>query len=177
VREAPDGSLLEVDYGRRHLRFGWWSLFAFTALGLGLEVLHGLKVDVYLNVASETRRFMWTLAHAHGTLLAIVHVVYGLAVRLALAPSRHQRLVSASLTAASFLLPGGFFLGGIAFYSGDPGLGGVLIPIGATLLLVAILLLARGSSAIVRAQLRSSHSDREEHAGRTEERRGATRRR
>src|ERR1700704_1359079 len=107
-----------MDYSRRHLRFGWWSLLVFATLGLLLEGLHGFKVRAYLDVSNETRRLMWTLAHAHGTLLAVVHVVFGLTV--ATAPNfntRNLRLISMSLVGASFLLPGGFFLGGIVFYS------------------------------------------------------------
>ena len=60
-------------YVRRHLRFGWWSVLVFLTLGTALEVMHGFKVDWYLNVANETRRLMWTLAHAHGVLLGLVH--------------------------------------------------------------------------------------------------------
>ena len=59
---------------RRHLRFGWWSLATFGLLGLVLETLHGFKVGAYLDVSNETRRLMWTLAHAHGTLLGLVHL-------------------------------------------------------------------------------------------------------
>lgn len=72
-----------TDYARRHLRFGWWSLLAFTAFGLALELLHGFKVGAYLDVSNDTRRLMWTLAHAHGTMLAVLHVVFGLTVRVA----------------------------------------------------------------------------------------------
>ena len=91
---------------------------------------------------------MWTLAHAHGTLLALVHVIFGLTMR-ATPPTvmPHLHLISSSLIAASVLLPGGFFLGGIAFYSGDPGLGILLVPIGGVLLLFAVFWIARGSSA------------------------------
>jgi hypothetical protein len=133
-----------VDYARRHLRFGWWSLLVFATLGLMLESLHGFKVRAYLDVSNETRRLMWTLAHAHGTLLAVVHIVFGLTIRAV--PERnavHQRLISLSLIGASVLLPGGFFLGGVAFYSGDPGLGVLLVPAGAVLLLAAVFLVAR----------------------------------
>jgi hypothetical protein len=133
-----------VDYAGRHLRFGWWSLLVFATLGLLLESLHGFKVRAYLDVSNETRRLMWTLAHAHGTLLAVVHIVFGLTIRAV--PERntvHQRLISLSLIGASVLLPGGFFLGGIAFYSGDPGLGVLLVPVGAVLLLAAVFLVAR----------------------------------
>src|SRR5688572_24062207 len=59
---------------RRHLRFGWFSLLVFLTLGLMLEALHGFKVQAYLNVMNETRRLMWTLAHAHGAMLGLAHL-------------------------------------------------------------------------------------------------------
>jgi len=133
-----------IDYARRHVRFGWWSLLVFATLGLALETLHGFKVRAYLDVSNETRRLMWTLAHAHGTLLSFVHVVFGLTVRSGLGPAeRALQAISTSLIAASVLLPGGFFLGGIAFFSGDPGLGVALVPLGAALLLWAVFSIAR----------------------------------
>jgi hypothetical protein len=129
---------------RRHLRLGWWSVFVFAALGLTLESLHGFKVRAYIDVSNETRRLMWTLAHAHGTLLGLVHIAFGVSLRHvpALLPPT-QRLVSRLLMGASVLLPGGFFLGGVRFYAGDPGLGVVLVPAGAVLLLSAAFLIAR----------------------------------
>ena len=133
------------NYAQRHLRVGWWSLLVFATLGLTLETLHGLKVRAYLDVSNETRRLMLRLAHAHGTLLGLVHVAFGLTVRSAAfdqgAPN--LRAISAALIAASVLLPGGFFLGGMAFYGGDPGLGVLLVPIGAVLLLLALFWIAR----------------------------------
>jgi hypothetical protein len=133
-----------VDYAQRHLRFGWWSLLVFATLGLVLETLHGFKVRAYLDVSNETRRLMWTLAHAHGTLLAVIHIIFGLTLKVVRAvPAPELRGVSAALIAASLLLPGGFFLGGIAFYSGDPGLGILLVPVGAILLLTAVFRVAR----------------------------------
>ena len=57
-----------LDRARLHLRFGWWSLLVFMTLGLMLEALHAFKMGVYLDVSSETRRLLWTLAHAHGAL-------------------------------------------------------------------------------------------------------------
>jgi hypothetical protein len=128
----------------RHLRFGWWSLFAFAALGLTLEGLHAFKIPAYLDVSNETRRLMWRLAHAHGALLGLVHVIYGLA--LTAVPDLggpNRGLITKSLIGASLLLPGGFLLGGISFYSGDPGFGVVLVPVGACLLLAALFLIAR----------------------------------
>jgi hypothetical protein len=47
--------------------------------------------------------------------------------------------------AASILLPGGFFAGGLVYYGGDPGPGILLVPVGAVLLLAAIFMLARAT--------------------------------
>ena len=138
-----------MDYARRHLRFGWWSLLVFATLGLLLESFHGFKARAYLDVSNETRRLMWTLAHAHGTLLSLVHVIFGLTVRVVPELSvRNRRLISASLIGASYLLPGGFFLGGVAFYGGDPGLGVVVVPFGAILMLIAVFCIARGTRSV-----------------------------
>jgi len=137
-----------VDYTRRHLRLGWWSLLFFATLGLVLESLHGFKVRAYLDVSNETRRLMWTLAHAHGTLLAILNVVFGLSLRIVpeLTTAR-VTLISPALACATILMPAAFFLGGIVFYAGDPGLGILLLPVGAVLLLAAIFWIARGVNA------------------------------
>jgi hypothetical protein len=135
--------LITPDYARRHLRIGWWSLLCFATVGLVLEMLHGFKVRAYLDVSNETRRLMWTLAHAHGTLLSLVHVIFGLTLRTAAESlERNVRLISSCLIGASILLPGGFFLGGIVVYGGDPGLGVLLVPVGAALLLAAIFFIA-----------------------------------
>ena len=103
-----------VDYTRRHLRLGWWSLLVFATLGLGLESLHGFKIRAYLDVSNETRRLMWTLAHAHGTLLAILNIVFGLSLRVVpeLTTSR-LAFVSSALAGATIVMPAAFFLGGI----------------------------------------------------------------
>lgn len=150
-----------MDYARRHLRFGWWSLLLFATLGLVLESLQGFKVRAYLDVSNDTRRLMWTLAHAHGTLLAAINILFGLTLRVA-APAAMPsvRLISAGLIGAGILLPGGFFLGGIAFYGGDPGLGVLLVPIGGVLLLVAIFSIAR---AYNKSQVSSFNSQGPDH--------------
>ncbi len=137
-----------IDYSRRHLRFGWWSLLCFLTLGFGLELLHGFKVGLYLDVSNETRRLMWTLAHAHGALLGLVHLLYALCLRQfpGLAAGS-QGPISLSLIGASLLLPGGFFLGGVRFYSGDPGLGILAVPLGAMLLVIAVFLVARATGS------------------------------
>jgi len=141
-----------IDYSRRHLRFGWWSLLVFAAFGLTLEALHGFKVRAYLDASNDTRRLMWTLAHAHGTALAIIHVVFGLMLRVAPdTTARNVSTISTALIAASVLLPGGFFLGGITFYAGDPGIGVALVPAGAASLLYGVFAIARGVTVRLKA--------------------------
>ena len=133
-----------MDYARKHLRFGWWSLLVFATLGLTLEALHGFKVRAYLDASNDTRRLMWTLAHAHGIGLALVHIVFGLMLRVAPDTVASKiNTISMSLISASVLLPGGFFLGGIAFYAGDPGIGVAFVPVGAVSLLYAVFSIAR----------------------------------
>ena len=130
---------------RRHLRFGWWSLLIFLTLGLALELLHGFKVGAYLNVSNSTRRLMWTLAHAHGTLFGLIHVAFAFTVRTVPDwPATRRALASGALRSASILMPAGFFLGGMVIHGGDPGLGIVLVPVGALLLFVAVFLTAAG---------------------------------
>lgn len=131
----------------RHLRFGWSCLLVFLTFGLVLEALHGFKVDLYLNVANETRRLMWTLAHAHGTLLSLVNIAFGLTLAVRRVAMPRGTFASRALIAATILLPGGFFLGGLVIYGGDPGLGVLLVPIAGALLLVAVFLIARAVSA------------------------------
>ena len=134
-------------YARRHIMVGWWSLLLFLTLGVVLEAMHGLKIGWYLS--EETRRLMWRLGHAHGTLLALVHIAFG--VTVATFPewqSASRTLASRSLLGAGILVPGGFFLGGFFFIAGDPGLGILLLPAGALLLFLAVLFTARAVSAV-----------------------------
>jgi hypothetical protein len=124
---------------RAHLRPAWWALLVVLSLGIVLEALHGLKAGAYVRPAAETRRLLWTLAHAHGTLLALVQVAFALSL-----PSvpglmgDAGKLVGRLLRSATLLIPGGFFLGGTWIHAGDPGVGIVLVPVGALLLVVAV---------------------------------------
>lgn len=130
---------------RLHLRLGWLWLAIFIAAGLVLEALHGMKVGAYLDLSQAPRRHMWTLAHAHGTLIGLVHL--GLAATLharpELADGRAARVASRCLIAAGVLLPLGFMLGGVWTFGGDPGLGVLLVPPGGVLLLLAAVVMAR----------------------------------
>jgi len=140
LREPP---LTDEGLVRRHLRFGWWSVAIFGGAGLVLETLHGFKLGLYVDVSNDTRRLMWTLSHAHGTLLGLVHVAFAATIRLANLPAARLHTASAALRWSSLLLAGGFFLGGIQFYAGDPGWGIVAVPVGAALLVYAAAAVAR----------------------------------
>ena len=136
------------DYVTRHMCIGWWSLLAFLTLGGVLETLHGFKVGWYLDVSNEARRLMWTLAHAHGTLLGLLHIAFATTLRAqGVEEAPWRRWASSCLTGATILLPGGFFLGGLITYGGDPGLGVLLAPPGAALLVIAVLLTAKAVSS------------------------------
>lgn len=127
---------------RRHLTLGWIFLPAFMVLGLTLETLHGFKVQWYLSVANETRRFLWTLAHAHGVLLGLLNIAFALSVRTVGGAGRSAAVASTLLMFGSLLLPAGFLLGGIVVYGGDPGLFILLSPIGGALLIGGVALAA-----------------------------------
>jgi len=139
------------DLVRRHLRLGWWTLLVFLTLGLVLEALQGFKVGFYMDLANATRRHVWTLAHTHGTLLGLVNLAFAMSLKL-FGDGRESwsGLASAALIGATILLPGGFLLGGVVVYAGDPGLGVLLVPVGGALLVVAVFLTARGFSSRAR---------------------------
>ncbi len=116
-------------------------LLLFLTMGLALELLHGLKTDWYLSVASSTRRHMWILAHSHGALLGLINLAFASFLgwhseqRGEISPWASRLLIAATL-----LMPAGFFFGGVGAYSGDPGLAIALTPIGGLMLLVAVFL-------------------------------------
>src|SRR2546421_6046270 len=92
---------LETFY-TRHLQFAWWSLLCFVVLGITLEGLHAFKIGSYLGQAAESRRHLWTLAHAHGTMLALVHAAFAFTCYVLPAQTTwRRRLASALLIVAS----------------------------------------------------------------------------
>lgn len=126
----------------RHLRFGWAMMASFLLLGLALELLHGFKIQWYLAMANETRRLLWTLAHAHGVLLGLLNVVYALSLRNFPVRGSRLDLSSGLLIGGSICLPVGFLLGGIVVHGGDPNAFIALSPIGGALLAVALPMIA-----------------------------------
>lgn len=130
------------DVTQKHLRVGWLAIAVFATFGVALEAMHGFKIDAYLGVDNETRRHLWTLAHAHGTLLGLANLAFAWTVsRGALA---NPSLASRCLVGATLLMPAGFFLGGVVYYEGDPGVGILLLPVGALLFVTACVVTALG---------------------------------
>jgi hypothetical protein len=138
---------MPIDPASRARTFGWWSLLVWLSAGLVLEGLHGFKVGWYLDVASETRRLLLTLAHAHGTLLSLVNLAFAATLRDSGAPARLLARAASCLRWGAVLLPLGFLLGGLQVMGGDPGYGIVLVPVGALLLVVGVASAARAASA------------------------------
>src|SRR5688500_16755857 len=99
------------DGTRKALRFGWILLAISLPLGMTLEALHALKVQVYLG--SVLRRALWTLAHAHGNLLGILCLCYAALAQRWIESPRARAAISFWLRLGSALLPLGFFLGGV----------------------------------------------------------------
>jgi hypothetical protein len=128
---------------RRHLRTGWWLILIYLTFGMLLESFHGFKLFWYLDLSNSTRRLMFTLAHSHGTLLGLLNVAFALTLpHLPDWDLARVRLAGRCLFVASLLIPGGFLLGGLVIYGGDPGLGILLVPVGAVCLFIAVLLTA-----------------------------------
>jgi hypothetical protein len=128
---------------RRHQIVGWWALLLFLSLGIALETLHGFKIGFYLDPAQRLRRLLWTLAHAHGALLAVVQICFALSLpQIGRWTARRLKLASFFLIDALVLLPAGFFWGGLGHSEGDPSPGILLVPVGAVLLLIAVACIA-----------------------------------
>lgn len=134
-----------TDRARWHLRLGWTALFAFALLGTVLEALHAVKAGFYLDVGTETRRLMWTLAHAHGGMLGLVHVAFAASLGPLGMDEAAANVPGRLLTVALLLMPLGFFLGGIGTFGGDPGVGVLLAPVGALALVAGLALVARAA--------------------------------
>jgi hypothetical protein len=129
---------------RRHYLVGWTGLLVFLSMGMFLESLHGFKIGFYLDPSNRIRRELWTLAHAHGTLLALLQIAFAAGLthfgRWTAGP---LKLASFFLLDAACLIPLGFFLGGVLPSESDPSIGILFVPPGALLLVIAVALIVR----------------------------------
>ncbi len=130
---------LRRSIAQRHYFIGWCALLLFLSLGAVLEAFHGFKAGFYLDPDAKLRREMWRLAHAHGTLLALVHLAFAAGLlHFGRWPDKRLKLVSFFLIDAAILIPLGFFLGGLFPTESDPWIGIYLVPLGALLLFLAV---------------------------------------
>jgi hypothetical protein len=117
------------------IRHGWISLAAWILFGILIEGFIGFRSPALLDDA--VRREMFRLAHAHGTLLNLVLIAAAICARLDLI--RLGSIASLGLRSAVVLLPTGYLLAGIWHFKDDPGVGILLVPTGAVLLLAVAL--------------------------------------
>ena len=120
------------------IRQGWISLAVWVAFGILLEGFIGFRTPALLD--DSVRRDLFRLAHAHGTLLSLVLITAAICARLELI--RLGRIATLGLRSAALLLPVGFLLGGLWHFKDDPGLGILLVPVAAVLLLATAFHLA-----------------------------------
>ena len=120
------------------IRQGWISLALWIAFEILLEGFRAFRSPAVLDDA--VRQDMFRLAHAHGTLLNLVLLAAAICARLDLV--RLGPGTSIGLRASVILLPAGFLIGGLWHFKDEPGLGILLVPIGAVLLLVSAIYLS-----------------------------------
>jgi hypothetical protein len=120
-------------------RLGFSLLFLSALLGFCLEAAHALKLSAYLDHPLRRELLIW--GHAHGVGLALVLLVYA---SVGVMDERCAG-VRRSLSAGSVLLPLGFVLGAVGVHESDPGVAVWLVPLGALLVLRALLTLARAA--------------------------------
>jgi hypothetical protein len=136
---APEAPVPE----RACLAFGWTLTAVFLALGLLLESFHLIKLPFYLDTA--LRRELYTLAHAHGTLLGLANVLYALTAARCIPRPGRRAVASRLLRLGSLAVPLGFLLGGIGNAEGDPSPAILLVPAGAVLVLAVVVQMAWGA--------------------------------
>lgn len=124
------------DACRSAMTYGWVAVAFFLSLGLILESLHLFKAPFYLEV--RLRRELWTLAHAHGTLLGLLTMAFALTARQTVARATLRLRASRLLRAGAILVPAGFLLGGVGNSEGDPSPAILLTVVGAILALLAV---------------------------------------
>lgn len=130
----------DLDHARRAARkHGFSLLFASACLGFLLEAAHALKLSAYLDVPLRRELLVW--AHAHGVGLALVLLAYAACG----AVDRASAAVQHTLALGCLLMPLGFLLGSLNLHESDPGIGIVLVPIGALCVLYALFIVLQAA--------------------------------
>lgn len=135
-KEGSPSSWHDDDACRSAMTYGWTAVALFLILGVVLEALHLFKAPLYLE--AHLRRELWTLAHAHGTLLGLLSIAFALTARRAVVRASLRLRASRLLRAGAILVPLGFFLGGVGNSEGDPSPAIFLTVVGAILVLLAV---------------------------------------
>jgi hypothetical protein len=128
---TPAGTTL----ARAHERYGWALVAAGVAAGTAVESLLGFKSAAFL--LDPLRRELWTIAHFHAAFLGIVNLAYARGADAGALSAGARVACSRAMRIGSLLLPAGFFLGGLSHFEGDPGIGILLSPVGALLVVTA----------------------------------------
>ncbi len=123
------------------LRVGCGLLAVSLPMGVALEALHGFKLAQWLD--SPMRRELWRLAHAHGSMLGMLCLLFVALAPHHVADERARVRAGRELALGSVLMPLGFFAGGVLNFEGDPSLGIALVPIGAVLIVSALVRVLR----------------------------------
>lgn len=139
--------------------FGWWALLCWLTLGIALEAMHGFKVGWYLDVDNEGRRLQLTLAHTHGTLLAVLNILFAMSFKGQGTDANLQK-AARFLKWAAILMPLGFLGGGIMAMGVDPGFAIALVPLGGLLLFAGVLFAARAAGGSPGAATPEAHADK-----------------
>lgn len=134
--KAEQSSSQTSTFAQTHRKYGWTALFFFMLFGTIVEGMLGFKSSGI--TMDALRRELWSLAHFHGAMLAVVNIVYVQWADSSQIAENSRKSASRTLLIGSILMPVGFFLGGVAHPEGDPGIGIFLVPLGALLLLYTI---------------------------------------
>jgi hypothetical protein len=133
----PTPADLEHDRARA---FGFLSLTAWASLGFLLEGAHAFKLSAYLDHPLRRELLLW--AHAHGVGLSLVVLAYA-AVGINQRSARYGK----ALRTAAVVMPAAFALGIFGHSEADPGPSIWLVPVGALLLLYALINISRSLRA------------------------------
>lgn len=120
---------------------GWFSLAFWLAFGLLLEGLIGFRSPNYLRDA--TRRELFRLAHAHGTIFSLLLLIVAVYLQKQLiAPPKIGVL---AVQIGVVMMPVGFLLGGVWHYESDPNALVFLAPLGGLLIIFGVITIAFSS--------------------------------